>query len=309
MQAPRRRVQGAEVRRAPDALHPEPNAQRVGARGVARRDGAVRLGGERRAPVGRGWYGGHVALRLELAVLLMVVVMRVEARQTSVAGRRGHGGCGGRRVGRGGLRREDVDAEARGRGRRALRLEAVVLVQHVDQVLVAGDGDEHVEFLGEGEQLVLDGRDLRLEHVLHLLLQLCTGQRQTSRPAESQTAAGHAARHSAWRKRTTPTAEADGARHGEDAGLPADVLEHAVVRAGHDAAAEAAEDLDAASPTSSARAAADAGRRKMHVLICGRALGLRRRHHWRRTHRVFYLGHGVPSLESQQKQSTRRNIP
>jgi len=125
--------------------------------------------------------------------------------------------------------------------------------------------------------------------------------------------AGRGRLRSGWRREGTPTAEADGARHGEDAGLPADVLEHAVVWAGHDAAAEAAEDLDAASTpatTSSARAAADAGRRKMHVLICGRALGLRCRHRRRRTHRVFYLGHGLDSLAGgQRKQSTRRNGP
>jgi hypothetical protein len=178
VQVLRRSVQGAEVRRATHALHPEAEdggrlraVHGVGARRVARGDGAVRLGRERRAPVRRDGHGGHVGLRLEVVVLVvvLVVMLRVEARQAGLAG-----GRGGRQERRGGLRREDVDAEARGRGRRPLGLEAVVLLQHVDQVLVAGDGDEHVEVLGEGEELVLDGRHFRLEHLLDLLLHLCT---------------------------------------------------------------------------------------------------------------------------------------
>jgi hypothetical protein len=123
----------------------------------------------------------------------------------------------------------------------------------VGQVLVAGDGDEHVEVLGEGEELVLDGRHLRLEHFLHLLLHLVEG---------------------------------DGSGHSEHAGLAADVLERAVGRPGDDAAAEAAEELDAAAPA----AAEDTGRREMHVLVRRRALGLRRRRPLRR-HRVLYLSH------------------
>jgi hypothetical protein len=80
--------------------------------------------------------------------------------------------------------------------------------------------------------------------------------------------------------------ERDGSGHSEHAGLPADVLERAVGRPGDDAAAEAAEELDAAA----AATAEDTGRREMHVLVRRRALRLRRRRPLRR-HRVLYLSH------------------
>lgn len=70
----------------------------------------------------------------------------------------------------GGGRGEEVDPEAGAAAAVAPAVVAVVLIEHVVNVLVAGDGDKGVEILRG--QLVLDGH-LRVEHALYLLPQLC----------------------------------------------------------------------------------------------------------------------------------------
>lgn len=85
-------------------------------------------------------------------------------------------GRGGSRIGGRGRGREEEEEEAEagrgdgGGGARVERVDAIVLVEHVREVLVAGNGDEGVEVLRH--QLVLDHL-APPEHRLNPLPELC----------------------------------------------------------------------------------------------------------------------------------------